>query len=276
VITVELQMADVPSSNYNINEYNNVFYFQDSEEQLRATCGRPYHKIQIPIGNYPIADPCLDSIKSLLEQGLNAVDPANKYKITYDKNQGTITIMQTEGSGVFNILFQYPQCCRTEVKPSNTSNNSSNYMFPNNMGDVLGFKTDTNKTGHTSYTGEYMTDIRSDRYIILKVNAKDKNWGRIDSNHDPAQDALCVLTLDTRENNFHRMDNCDQIGSEKYKLSFNPPLPKMDRLNIEFLDPKGNAYNFRGRNNLLLFEITSLSRFSEYHEGSNQVNKVSI
>ena len=110
-------------------------------------------------------------------------------------------------------------------------------------------------------------DLFPAKYIIMRVNNKQTNWNRIDSNHDPADGAFVVIPIDTRLNNFQLSNNCDQIDNEIFKIHFNPPVPTLDRFNIEFLDEHGKPYNFRGRDHMLLFEITSLSRHSDYHEG---------
>lgn len=263
VIEIELQKADIPNSNYIVNEFNSCFYFQDSAEQLKPTCGRPWHTVCLPVGNYPIDHDCKDSIKSLLQQALNAVNVDNTYVVTVDPNQQTVTITQTSGSGIFNILFQRPQCCADQPKGKDKISNT----LPKNMAKLLGFKISSNKTGSTSYTGEYLYDLFSAKYIILRINNQQVNWNRINSNHDPADGSFIIIPMDKRLNNFELADNCDQIDREIYKIHFNPPLPKLDRFNVDFRDEYGNPFNFRGRDHVMIYEITSLSRHSDYHEG---------
>lgn len=253
VISIELKKAKIPNSEYILNEQNNNFYFQDSTTQESSNS---YHTLELPIGNYPIDDPTEDSIRSLLEVGLNMVTAGNTYTVTVDPNTQLFTITQTAGSGVFNILFEEIKC--------NGSSSGSNQL-PNNISSILGFKP-INRTGSLSYTSQYTYNLRPLQYIILRV----RELERIDSPHDPAQNAFCVLSLDTRANNFMLTNNCDDLDNEVYQKDFNPPLGKLDRLTIEITDCKGNPYNFRGNDHFLLFEIVSLSRFSNYHRHSTR------
>lgn len=108
VISIELKKASIPNSDYIVNEYNNSFYFQDNANQVNRC---DYNTLKLPIGNYPICEKNKDSITSLLQAGLNLVNPANKYVVTVDCNTQQITIEQTSGSGVFNILFEVPKTC---------------------------------------------------------------------------------------------------------------------------------------------------------------------
>ena len=248
VVSIELKRAHIPNSDYVINDNNNMFYFQDDASQ-KDNCD--YHTLQLPIGNYPVDHASQDSIRSLLEAGLNMVNPANTYEVEVDINTNLFKFKQTAGSGVFNILFRFPKTA---------GEGSGDKVLPNSMYEVIGFKP-VDKTGKTEYVGEYTYNLRPSSYIILRI----ENMERVDSPHDPVQDAFCVLPLDTRLNNFMLSNNCDQLDNEVYQKDFNPPLGKLDRLNIQFLDEDGRPYNFRGRDHLLVFEIVSLSRHSNYH-----------
>lgn len=249
VISVELKKAYIPNSDYIINEYNNLFYFQDNSAQV-GRCH--YHKVELPIGNFPIDDPLCDSIRSLLEAGLNLVTPGIEYTVEVDPNTNLFTFTQVAGgSGIFNILFRVPKV---------SGDSSGHNLLPSSMYEIIGFKP-FDHVGKVKYTAEYTYCLRPIRYIIMRI----KNLERVDSVSNHIQDSFCVLPLDTRVNNFMLSDNCDELDNEVYQKDFNPPLGKLDRLNFEFLDSNGNPYNFRGKNHVLVFEIVSLSRHSNYH-----------
>jgi len=248
VVSIELKKADIPNSDYIINNNNNNFYFQDDQSQVGAC---DYHTLQLPIGNYPIDHAVNDSIRSLLEAGLNMIDPANTYEVVVDANTNLFTFTQLAGSGVFNILFQAPQTA---------GSGSGGNLLPNSIREVIGFKP-VDLVNDTSYVADYTYNLRPAKYIILRI----KGMERVDSVHDSVQDSFCVLGMDTRLNNFMLSNNCDQLDNEVYQKDFNPPLGKLDRLNIEFLDQNGNPYNFRGKDHVMVFEIVSLSRHSNYH-----------
>lgn len=249
VISVELKKAYIPNSDYIINEHNNLFYFQDNSAQV-GRC--QYHKVELPIGNFPIDDPMCDSIRSLLEAGLNLVTPGIEYTVEVDPNTNLFTFTQVAGgSGIFNILFRVPKV---------SGDSSGHNILPSSMYEIIGFKP-LDHVGKAKYTAEYTYCLRPIRYIIMRI----KNLERVDSVSNHIQDSFCVLPLDTRVNNFMLSDNCDDLDNEVYQKDFNPPLGKLDRLNFEFLDSNGNPYNFRGKNHVLVFEIVSLSRHSNYH-----------
>lgn len=249
VVSIELKKAILPNSDYIINKYNNVFYFQDSDDMQALD---DYHQILLPIGDYLMDDDSADSIRSLLEQGLNSTTPGNTYTVCLDPNTHLMTITQTAGSGVFNILLRYPK----ESCPDQSGNNE----LPNHLGEILGFKP-INHLNHIKYTADYVFNLRPNRYLVVRI----QGWDRVDSNHSGVQDSFCILPLDTRLNNFMLSNNCDQLDNEIYQKDFNPPLGNLDRVNIEFLTQNGHPYNFRGRNHVLLFEVVSLARHSNYH-----------
>lgn len=257
VVSIELKKAILPNSDYVINASNNNFYFQDSQDQVDSD---NYRTIQLSEGDFPIDDPAHDSVRSLLEQGLNAANPGDTYTVTVDPNTHLFTFTQTSGSGVFNILFKYPKTCDGAPGGDNE--------LPNNIGEIIGFKRE-NHTGDTSYTGDYVHNLRPSNYIIIRIDGLE----RVDSNHFPVHDAFCILSLDTRLNNYRLANNCDQLDNEVYQKDFNPPLGKLDRLNIEILHEDGTPYNFRGRDHVLVFEIVALSRHSNYHRFSQAPGK---
>lgn len=256
VVSIELKNADIPNSDYIINENNNMFYFQDTQELIDTD---QYYQIQIPVGHYPADDPTLDSIRSLLEQALNLAGP-NTYTVTVDPNKMQFTITQTSGSGIFRILFVFPK--ETEACQAGNGNN----QLPSHIGEVLGFRTNANLKGNTTYTAPYVYNLRPSKYIVLRI----RNLERVDSNHTPVQDAFCILSVDTRFQNYQLCNNVDQLDNEVYQKDFNPPLGELDRLEIEFLDSNGKPVNFRGRNHFMTFEIVSLSRFSNYSQYGNK------
>jgi len=258
VISVELVKANIPNSDYIINEHNNTFYFQDNAKQS-GKCD--YNTLQLPIGNYPICDKTKDSIISLLQAGLNLVNSKNKYTVTVDWNTQQITIEQTSGSGVFNILFQAPKTAGKEA--------SGNQLLKNNMSKILGFKP-IDHIDKLSYTSEYAYDLKPARYITIRI----KGMERIDSPHDATQDAFCILSLESRKDSFLLSDECGiKIDKDEYTKFYNPPLGKLDRLDIEIFDADGHLMNFRGKDHYLLFEITSLTQFSKYSRPATTVNR---
>jgi len=254
VTRMELETADIPNSDYVVNEYNNRFYFQDDDFQI---ANDTYHTVKLPIGNYLATsdDPTKITIASLLEEGMNDIDPANQYEIRVNKHTKIFEIEQVSGSGIFNILFKKPK--ESECNKSLSGNQSLSWS----IGDLIGFKC-KNYRGKTRYRGDYCFNLMPHRYLILRI----MDLERVDSNLDSVQDAFCVIPFDVSMNSFTLDEAMFQWNSESLRKYFNPPKGELDRLHIEFVTPNGNPYNFRGKDHYLVFEITSLSRHQNYHD----------
>ncbi len=52
-----------------------------------------------------------------------------------------------------------------------------------------------------------------------------------------------------------------------YKKFFNPPLPKLDRLTVRFVDYHGNLIDFCGVNNFMEFRILTVNAPGMYEPG---------
>jgi hypothetical protein len=251
VTRIELETADIPNSDYIINEYNNRFYFQDSELQEENDT---YHTVKLPIGNYlaTSGETGATTIQSLLEEGMNDAtdDPANTYVVEVSDATNLFTITQTGGSGIFNILFKRP----TESKCVN-----GNLDMPRSIRQIIGFK-NKNLTNKTAYTAPYCYNLMPHRYIVLRI----RDMERVDSRLDSVQDAFCVIPFDVSLNRFNLSEALFQFNAESLRYYFNPPKGEMDRLNIEFTTPDGNPYNFRGKDHYMVFEVTSLTRIQNY------------
>jgi len=256
VTRVELETADIPNSDYIINEYNNRFYFQDSEFQVDSDS---YHTVKLPIGNYlgTSADPATVTIESLLEEAMNDVDPANQYEVSANRNTRIFRIEQVAGSGIFNILFKRPR----ESECNENKQGTTGSPLPRSIQKILGFKC-RNYVNKEVYKGDYCYNLMPHRYIILRII----DFERVDSKLDTVQDAFCIIPFDVSMNCFAVSEALFQWNSESLRKYFNPPKGELDRMHIEFLTPDGNPYNFRGKDHYMVFEITSLSRHQNYHD----------
>lgn len=262
VVMMELETANIPNSDYILNENNRFFYFQDSESQVKND---EFHTIALPLGNYFVHHETEDSIRSLLEDALNAINPANEYEVAVNPPTKTIAITQLVGSGVFNILFRRPK------ESACHENLNGDLELPNSMRQILGFRAQ-NLTGSLSYMAPYRYNPMPYRYIVLHVNTRsgtNASFTRVDSNNDGAQNAFCIIPFDASLNGFLLGTNdttFNQWSNESYRIYFNPPLQELDRLDIEFRTPDGKPFNFRGQDHFMVFEIQSLSRHQNYHQ----------
>ena len=260
VVSIELVNADIPNSGYVIENTRNQLHFQDTQDQVD---NGTYHTILIPVGNYTIdADSGL-SIRKNLEDEMNE-ESESTYQVTVNTYQKLITIEQTSGSGIFNLLFK-----GTDEKygiPFYDSSGSYNGKTKptyrsNSVGQVLGFKME-DYTGETTYTGAYSYNLSLDKYLVMNVNS----FSRLDSVNSNVQDSFCVIPLDTSINNFSYTKNSDQINNDRHIVIFNEPIPELNKLEIKITDANGDLFNFNGTDHVLIFAVRSNTRKGKYIE----------
>lgn len=249
VVSVELVSADIPNSGYTVENSHNKFYFQDTAQQVD---NETYYTITHPTGNYTISE-----IVANLESLMNSASTGSTYSVTLDSHTMKITIAQTAGSGVFNMLF----LGSTEVNKYQTV--TQLYYRKQSMGPILGFAR-ADYAGGTSYTAPYTYNLKVDRYVIMNLRST-TDAGRIDSIDGAIQDSFAVVPLDTSINNFLYQKNNDNIANDRYIKFFSEPIPEVNEFDIEFLNPDGDEFNFNGHDHVLMFEIVSLTRLGRYN-----------
>jgi hypothetical protein len=79
VTKVELKFAIIPNSGYVINKANNLFYFQDREEQVEQCT---YYVVELPCGDWPAENLEGPSICSILQAELNHASKGYLHKPT--------------------------------------------------------------------------------------------------------------------------------------------------------------------------------------------------
>lgn len=269
VVQVELSFALIPNASYIINESNNKFYFQDNEEQVR--CGS-YHVICLPIGNWR-ADSCTEpSIRSNLEKCLNKVN-SNKYKVKFNIHLIKFTIKQVSGSGIFNLIFSSgkekygshgefkPTIAGVDpfITPNIPVGEHQRVYMPQSAGSVLGFSR-KNFVGSTCYTSDLVANLNRDRYVILKIEGME----RVDSNSNAVQNAFCILGMDNTPNSFVFNRDVDNVNKQTYSKYFISPIPEVNQFTVTLLNCHGELFDSNGTDHVLVFQITSLSRFDNF------------
>ena len=256
VVTIELKSADIPNSGYIITSFNNKFYWQDQSDQISAAL---CHVVQIPVGNYTIAE-----IVANLQEEINDFNTGSTYTVAVDTHNNKVTITQSSGSGLFNILAAgdpevYGSAQGTIIDPLGVAHTVPKETRPTYREDalapVLGFSR-KDLTGDTEYTSQNTYNLKTDKYIVLKI----RNLERVDSVNSYADGCFCVIQLDSSVNNFQFAKNFDQIDNDVYEMRFSQPIPEINEMDIEFVNSGGRPYEFNGHDHLLTFQITSLSQ----------------
>lgn len=258
VTQIQLITTDIPNSLYNIDKYHNLLYISENSGDINT--------VTITEGSYTISE-----LVSAITTAINSIGLSNTYSVTVNTITKLIKFTATAGTAPYTLHFEgfdehyglWTNTTTTTIIDGNkvTTKNALNgetvtKYKTNSIGKIIGF-------GHKDYdstsgviTSPYFYNLKISRYIILKI----KGLERTDSWNDKVQDCFCILTLDQRVNNFNNADDSDCIDKDQYTKYFNPPLPTLNEMQIEFLTEDGNPYDFHGREHVLVFQIHSLSR----------------
>src|SRR3990172_1917789 len=280
VIAVELKLADIPNSAYLINTHNNQFYFQDTQAQV---CNSEFYQVTIPVGNYFADSTQSISIRALLEAGMNQSSNGSTYSVTVSRHTNKFTIRQVSGSGFFNIIFIDPakiskpeNPCKAKKAPTDDCQKDSRLdcqkdvgikvmpnLINNTMDILLGFSK-RNLTGRNEYTSDLSFNLKHDKYVVLRIENDGHVWRRIISNNSALKDAFTVIPISFNLNNFNFIQDLNNLNNEFLIMNFKEPI-KVGKLKITFTNRDGHPIDFNGQDHLLVFEVTSLSRFDNYH-----------
>ncbi len=185
--------------------------------------------------------------------------------ITYNIsiNIGDYTINDLMDNIINNInnktgnIFSYNVCINTKRVTIYNTNEiifTLNFDCIDTIKYVLGFENYI-YYDNTTYTGENSFNLRLPSYIILKI----KGLERLDSNNNSIHGAFCLIFHEHRTDMYVK-HSLAIIDNEKFIKVFNPPLERLETLEISFYDNNGYLYDFHGVEHLLIFNISSMSR----------------
>jgi len=329
ITSVELSLAQIPNTFYNINEKNNMFYIsndntklypytlkegQYNNQLLLDSFNGKYGDIFIdlpfkinfsrnPINlklriqanidyfvynlNYSINDSCspckINSIDKTIgfinkQYTSTVVDLSNinvspggiintgnrsdqdyeLYKLVADKTYNGVDVD-------FTSIFYVNDYFILEDPITNIKYSCQIYEIKND--NTILFE-ELDGTDPTALTGlifnnisvlysENVYQIENKPYVILKI--KDIT---VLNSIGAANNAFSVIPLLTLENTIVNQATIPVHGVIKY---FNPPMPKLLWMDVEFLNYDGSLFNFRGQENMLLFIVTMLNQPGKYN-----------
>lgn len=240
ILVIELMDAQIPITEYIVNESNNVVYFEE--------VGGITLIAEIPPGNYTATDLAIE-----IESTMNAVSsvaPGNG--VTYTVSADPISEKFTISSGaigplIFDLLFFGGTETYGATQPEYRKERA--IYLPRSIGEVIGFKTEDN-SGSLIYTSQNRWNLNGEPYIWLFLKEAE-----IVKSRDPHQRkafAKIVLNnpLGTVKYYSHHIDG-------QYIKHFSPPIGKLAHFTIEFRKRNGDLYNFNGHTNSLTFRMIS-------------------
>ena len=256
VTSVELIDAHIPINDYTITQYNNMIYYQETNDQIED---KTYTCCEIPQGKYEILK-LLNVIK--YEMANNSINHS-KYSCKLNEHTNKITIESS--SDVFNLIFtesreivgesgistikSYNEHTKKNEEYRVKVGNTKAIYIKNSIGRTLGFLP-INLNNHHSYTGDLIFNLKPFDYISLHISTDSGEvFKQVISSNDATNDAFAVLTLHKEPNKIF------DLG--KYIKHFNPPI-NFTRLNIKFLTSNGDLYDFKGQDNYIVLEVSKV------------------
>ena len=232
VLSLELTDAQIPISEYVINETNNIIYFEETDGITLLA--------EMVVGNYDAT-----TLAAEIETQMNAATgAASTYTVAVDPLQKKFIISSDGGGGggVFNLLFD------GGTETIGFEKEKTIYI-QRSIGEVIGFPPE-DLSGDLMYTSDFIYNLNGEKYILLYIKEAELIKTR-DSN---VKNAFAKIVLDkslgdTKYYN-RNIDN-------KFIKYFSPPIGRLSKLTIEFRKQNGELYDFNGQSNSLSFEIVT-------------------
>jgi len=328
VTSLELILAQIPNTFYNIAQENNKFYISEENDPIQI--------IDIPIGQYNNQQllNILNGSKGNLLENLK-----NNYHFSRNVNNLKIRIQSNNlysDNFVYNLNYEYNNECAPckiqsidktvgflnttyksniidlnfinvsagnivgitkisendyklyKLKASSSSaidldfrkifeigdyfilNNATNiscriYEIKNN--NTILFEL-LNGSDPTTFSGNIFKNIsiiespniyqlENKPYVILKISE-----AKLLNSVNASNNAYNIIPLLNTDNTVFNQATTPVHGVIKF---FNPPLGKLFWLDIEFVNYDGSLFNFRGQENMLMFEISQLNQPGKYN-----------
>lgn len=230
VSKIELVTAEIPRTDFLINEYNNKLDVIDDGNTVTVT---------ITVGDYTPAE-----LASEIETQLNALGYST-WTISF--SNGKYTFISTN-----NFSFLFETGTNADVIKTTNDNYNIGYMIDGtSIRKVLGFPISDTTSG-MSITSTNKVNLIGPGYLILELGSIMKE--NMDWYDDTGSSAFgkIVFTSD--------INDITSYNEHLYDISrtYNPPLKKLENLDIKFKVYGGNYYNFRGHEHSFMLRLTTL------------------
>ncbi len=220
VTQLELVTAELPSSEYNVNQGNNIIYFQENTSGAILTA-------TITPGNYTIS-----TLKTVVESTMNSASASGASFVldisSYSRQSKVALSSDLGGSSEFFKLF---------------------FDRDSSLNDILGFRPIV-YSGQSSYQSERMYNLSGEQYLILHLDT----IRNIQGDNNFIQNGFCKVPLDTTKLAQFFSSNTNYTALKKFQT----PLNSLGSLDISWTTFKG-LYDFNGLDHCLTFKISYLN-----------------
>ena len=235
VVSLEMLQICIPKSEDLINDNNNQFTFQETQDQVD---NNQYTTAFVPNGQYQLIDELCTALTTAMN---NATTTGASYTVAADPLTNLVKISTTGGDGVFGIY-----------------NNLGGEYLQGNMSSNIGFSATNTTSTSGELTSDGVYDIDGADYVIMELEGVSN----------------CMGSSDTLDGCFAMIPLCDVMHGSifhgrlndvgKCFVRFNPILPRLTKLHIKFKRPDGTLYDFQGRNHNFMFELKSKFKVMNY------------
>lgn len=121
------------------------------------------------------------------------------------------------------------------------------------IGKLLGFD-NLNLANNNTYEAQNRPNLNGEPYILLKI----PQFHRYHSHKQVVHKSFAKIPLLYS----YEFEHTKNYGNAK---RFNPPLPKLNKLQISFITRDGRLYDFNGKEHVLNFAVTVSSQSEKYY-----------
>lgn len=235
VVSIGLESAEIPITQYVINENNNYLHFQEENDVTQIA--------EIPIGNYDA-----DELADAIELALNTTSTNG---ITYTVTNDTLTSKYIISSNavmpfIFNLIFFGGFETFSSVNDINGKEMA--VYIENSIGPVIGFDK-KNRTNSLSYTSQFIYNLGGEKYIMMYI----EEAALIDANESSIHKSFAKLTVNVPLGGVKFFVNIEN----RFVKYYSPPLGKLSHLTVKFLTYDGKPYNFNGQDHSFTLKIVT-------------------
>jgi hypothetical protein len=226
VMSISLESAEIPASQYNVNSANNILHFQENAGDVLEAVITP--------GIYAT----ITELGTAIETALGAASSTGaNFTVSSSTTTQTVTIASDIGgtASFFSLFFTGSGGCMYRT---------------GSIGPVIGFSQMADLSGSASYTGTRRYTLRGEPYVIMKVGDIDLLGGTSRN----ISTAFAKLNLNAEADGYKYFTA--RRDYEIVKL-YSPARLRIDRVPVQFYTYCQDLYDFNGLEHSFVLKIVS-------------------
>ena len=240
ITSIELIGAEIPKTQYLINDYNNKIEYRNGSGNTSVT---------ITNGDYNITD-LISTINTAFDNN------GQSHKLVLSVASTATQKLQIENTTGNTVVFYW----KTDTEEVSVNGTTRPAYRTNTMGKILGFnKSDVTIAHSATATAPNRYDLSGTKFVMLNIRDLDV----LNGTYPGIDGAFARIILDNDSGTVKYLKASD-IGKGRFIKYFNPPLGKLNKLDISFVTYDNNPYDFNGHDHTLFLQMMSLNQSSKY------------